>query len=74
MIKMSSYVTPLLYRCNVMNGRADVSHGELTEAQRKVFWKSTVRKDAFIYVRKFVYKNLVFPKPASQNVYYEHVK
>ena len=47
---------------------------EFTEAQRKVFWKSTVRKDAFIYVRKFVDKNLVFPKPASQNVYYEHVK
>ena len=36
MIKMSSYVTPLLYRCNVMNGTADISHGELTEAQRKV--------------------------------------
>ena len=47
---------------------------EFTEAQRKVFWKSTVRKDDFIYVGKFVYKNLVFPKPASQNVYYEHVK
>ena len=38
---------------------------EFTEAQRKVFWKSTVRKDAFIYVGKFIYKNLAFPKPAS---------
>ena len=38
---------------------------EFTEAQRKGFWKSTVRKDAFIYVGKFVYKNLAFPKPAS---------
>lgn len=47
---------------------------EFTEAQRKVFWKSTVRKNAFIYVGKLVYKNLAFPKPASQNVYYEHVR
>lgn len=35
---MSSYVTPLLYRCNVMNGRADISHGGTKEGISNLYY------------------------------------
>lgn len=43
---------------------------EFTEHEGKAFGKKRVKKEAFIYVGKFVSNNLMFSKPASQNVYY----
>lgn len=43
---------------------------EFTEHEGKAFWKKRVKKEAFIYVGKFVSNNSMFSKRASQNVYY----